>query len=99
MNIRSRTHAITFRLGDRQYEELVRAVENRGARSVSDFTRTAVLARIVSNHPEQLVERELDNIIVQLEELDAKIRELRRQLRQVSAASQANGRLDIGRGA
>lgn len=91
MPIRNRTHAVTFRLGDRQYEELVRAVESRGARSVSDFTRAAVLARIVSNHPEQFIERELDGIIVQLEELDARIRELRRQLRQVSAATQSVG--------
>lgn len=88
---RNRTHAVTFRLGDRQYEELVRAVERRGARSVSDFTRTAVLTQIVSGHPEQLVERALDGIIVQLEELDAKIRDLRRQLRQVSAASRSVG--------
>jgi Arc/MetJ-type ribon-helix-helix transcriptional regulator len=88
---RTRTHAVTFRLGDRQYEELVRAVERRGARSVSEFTRTAVLAQIASNHPEQLVERELDTIIAQLEELDAKVRDLRRQLRQATAVSRSAG--------
>jgi hypothetical protein len=91
MPIRNRTHAVTFRLGDRQYEELVRAVESRGARSVSDFTRGAVLARIVSNHYEQFVERELDSIIMQMEALDAKVRELRRQLRQASVAAESAG--------
>ncbi|MBV9267645.1 MAG: hypothetical protein JO061_15865 [Acidobacteriaceae bacterium] len=87
MSIKSRTHAVTFRLGDRQYQELVRAVESQGARSVSDFTRTAALARIVSNQSEHFVERELDDIVVQLEALDARIRELRRGVRRVSAVS------------
>ncbi len=85
MPSRTRMHAVTFRLGDQQYEDLVKAVQTRGARSVSDFTRTAVLSRIVSDPAEQLFERELDAIIVQLEALDARMRQLRRQLRQASA--------------
>jgi hypothetical protein len=85
------SHAITFRLGDRQYDDLVRAVESVSAKSVSEFTRTAVMARVVSAPSERVLEHELDAIIAQLESLDAKLRQLRRQFRILTANWDSSG--------
>jgi len=80
----NRTHAITFRLGTREYEQLMKTVSTRGARSLSEFTRTAVLSSLVTDTVDEFVKQELQTLIETLDAFDAKLRELRRQLHQVA---------------
>jgi hypothetical protein len=84
MTSENKTHAITFRLGTKEYEQLIQTVNNRGARSLSDFTRTAVLSCIVSDHMEQLLRCELESLMTSLDAFDGRVRDLRRQLRQLA---------------
>ena len=91
MPLTNRPHAVTFRLGTREYEELVKAVAAQGARSVSEFTRTAVLNSIVTANLDQFLESELNALVCRLEVFDAKVREFRRHIRQLLIASDSLG--------
>jgi uncharacterized protein (DUF1778 family) len=84
------SHSISFRIGVRQYQDLMKAVDNAGAKSVSDFTRTATMARAASASAEQLVEVELDEIVLLLESLGTKVRQLRRQYYMLTSAVNPN---------
>jgi hypothetical protein len=83
----NRTHAITFRLAAREYEQLVKTVAGKGIRSLSEFTRTAVLNQMVGDSLDRLLKDELDTLMNSLEEFDMKVRDLRRQLRRLAANS------------
>jgi len=87
MPLRNRTHAITFRLCAREYEQLVKTVTSRGARSLSEFTRAAVLSSIVTDTLDQFLEEELNALMSSLDAFDAKVRDLRRQIRQLAIKS------------
>jgi hypothetical protein len=89
--LRTRTHAITFRLCNKEYQELVKAVSNRGARSVSEFTRSAVLNGIVAENLDQFLEEELNGLVSRLEAFDAQVRELRRHIRQLLTTADSGG--------
>lgn len=91
MPLRNKTHAITFRLGSREYQELVKAVQCRGARSVSEFTRTAVLNRVVAENLQQFLENDLKTLVARLEDFDEKVRDLRRQIRDLLTNSECVG--------
>jgi hypothetical protein len=84
MLLTNRTHAITFRLGAREYEELVKTVASKGSRSVSEFTRSAVLNSIITDRLDQFLEDELEALMNSLDAFDAKVRDLRRQIRQLA---------------
>ena len=43
ITLKPRSHAVTFRLEEREYENLLKTVNAQGARSVSEFTRAAVM--------------------------------------------------------
>jgi hypothetical protein len=90
MPIGNRSHAITFRLGAREYEELVKVVANTGARSLSDFTRMAVLNQIVAQNLESFLKEQIDPLMNSLETFDAKVRDLRRQIRQLNAKAESH---------
>jgi hypothetical protein len=87
MPIVNRTHAITYRLGTREYEELVRTVASTGARSLSDFTRMAVLNQIVSESLDLFLTEQIDPLMSSLDTFESRVRELRRQIRQLNAKS------------
>jgi hypothetical protein len=82
MPLTNRAHAVTFRLGAREYEQLVKTVANTGARSLSEFTRMAVLNQIVADSLENFLKEELNALMNSLDEFDLKVRDLRRQIRQ-----------------
>jgi hypothetical protein len=87
MSLINRTHAITFRLDAREYEQLLKTVANTGARSLSYFTRTAVLNQIIADSLNNFLKEELDTLISSLDSFDSKVRDLRRQLRQFTTKS------------
>lgn len=87
MPLTNRTHAITFRLGTREYEQLVKTVASRGARSLSEFTRAAVLSSIVADSLDQFLKEELEALMSSLDAFDMKVRDLRRQIRQLAIKS------------
>jgi hypothetical protein len=88
MPIVNRTHAITYRLGAREYEELLKTVASTGARSLSDFTRSAVLNQIVAESLDLFLKEQIDPLMSSLDAFDAKVRDLRRQIRQLTAKSE-----------
>ena len=48
INVKPRSHAVTFRLEEREYENLLKTVNAQGARSVSEFTRSAVMRDVTA---------------------------------------------------
>jgi uncharacterized protein (DUF1778 family) len=95
MPIVNRTHAITYRLGAREYEELVKTVANTGARSLSDFTRSAVLHQIVAESLEMFLKEQIEPLMIALDAFDSRARDLRRQIRQLTANSDAHATRNI----
>lgn len=91
MALKTRSHAITFRLGTGEYEELVKVVSQKGARSMSEFARTAVLNSIVADNLDRFLDDELNSLVVCLESVDARVRGLRRHIRQLLTASDLVG--------
>jgi hypothetical protein len=87
MPLTNKAHAVTFRLGTREYEQLVRTVATKGSRSLSEFTRTAVLNQIVADGLDKFLKDELNALMDTLDEFDAKVRDLRRQIHQFSMRS------------
>jgi hypothetical protein len=87
MPVTNRAHAVTFRLGDREYEQLVKTVAPTGARSLSEFTRTAVLKQIIADSLDHFLKEELNTLMKSLDEFDSKVRDLRRQIRQFATRS------------
>lgn len=83
MRSTTRPYSITFRLGSREYEELVKAVSTHGSRSVSEFTRMAVINSIVAANVNDFLDTEFNGLVSHLEAFDAKLRELRRNMRQL----------------
>ena len=91
MSLKNRSHAVTFRLGTGEYEELVKVVSQKGARSMSEFARTAVLNSIVADNLDRFLDDELNSLVVCLESVDARVRGLRRHIRQLLTASDLVG--------
>lgn len=91
MALTNRPHSVTFRLGEREYEELVKAVTTQGARSLSEFTRTAVINSIIAANVDHFLDSELNALVCRLEAFDAKVREFRRNIRQLLITSESLG--------
>jgi hypothetical protein len=72
-----RTRAINFRLSEEEFEELKRACAARGARSLSDFARTAVWRMITHG---------LDTLPLGAvaEDIDGRLDKLQQQLNQLA---------------
>jgi uncharacterized protein (DUF1778 family) len=86
----SRTHAVTFRVAESEYEALKETAVARGARSISDFARTVVM-RKVSSVNEPSIKEALETLTGTLEAFDLCLRDLRQRI--VQALSAANGDL------
>jgi uncharacterized protein (DUF1778 family) len=91
MPLRTRTHPITFRLDADEYEELVKVAAHRGARSIAEFTRTAVLNSIAAESLDKILDTELDSLMGSLEAFELKVRGLRRHIRQLLIATDPVG--------
>jgi hypothetical protein len=61
----------------------MKAVAARGARSVSDFTRAAVMNMVLTDQMSRFLESDLDTLDNRLDAFDCTLRELRRHVRQL----------------
>ena len=77
-------HAITFRLAENEYRELIDMVTTCGAKSISDFSRAAVLNKMAAEQVSTFFEEEMSTLAVRLEAFDTKLREARRHIRQLA---------------
>ena len=91
MPLKTRSRAITFRLGTGEYEELVKVVSQKGTRSMSEFARAAVLKSIVAENLDQCLDGELSSRVACLDSVDERVRGLRRHLRQLLIRSDLVG--------
>jgi uncharacterized protein (DUF1778 family) len=80
----ARTHSITFRLAENEYQELVSAASTCGAKSISEFSRAAVLNKMSAEHLSNFFEEEVNALVGRLEAFDAKLRDARRRVRQLA---------------
>ena len=58
---------------------------------MSEFARTAVLNSIVADNLDRFLDDELNSLVVCLESVDARVRGLRRHIRQLLTASDLVG--------
>ena len=88
--MRTRSHAITFRLAAGEYEELLNVVQRVSARSISEFARTAVLNSIIAGIFDRALNSDIEVLVSSLETFDTKIRDLRRHIRQLDIAARTS---------
>ena len=90
--LKRRSRPVTFRVCTEEYEALTRACLAAGARSVSEFARTAVLERMQSMRaPGVALSGDLARLSRQLADLDLSLEEIRKRIREVLGSSyQAN---------
>lgn len=82
--IKRRSRFVTFRVSPDEYEALAAHCLNAGARSVSEFSRAAVLSRMQSiNASTVTLAGDLATLSRSLMELDAALDEIRKRLRAV----------------
>jgi hypothetical protein len=86
--LKTRVHAITFRLDEPEYEELIKAVAARGARSISDFARSAVMNKLAAQKLNRFLDDDLSTLGIRLDTFDTALRELRRHIRHLLAMSE-----------
>lgn len=92
-----RTRLVNFRLSEEEFQSLKLACENSGARSLSDFARSAVLLSIERVGEGDLLRWEqnlgpLSRLGTTIETLEGRVEELLSALRdRIPAAAQANG--------
>lgn len=80
---KARSYAVTFRLAKEEYDDLLKTVVSEGARSVSDYTRAAVLGKVSGNLTNKLVEDELYILNRRLEAFDLTLKDLRRHVQEL----------------
>src|SRR5262245_12606183 len=89
--LKRRTRLISFRLSDEEYQELLRITAEQGARSISDFSRTALCQALKGDcnspsqetdatHPSHILE-----LIKSMQELGGVITKLSGQLEKKSS--------------
>ena len=91
--LKRRYRLVTFRVHAEEYELLTMACMNSGARSISEFARTAVLQKIQqaeSARPGTL-SGDLATLSDRLSDLDASLEEMRKKIRTVLGSSNAAG--------
>lgn len=87
--LKPRHRTVTFRLSNEEYEIVERSCATSGSRSVSDFTRSAVMYRAnMLTIPRGLLSEDLASLSKQLTDLDATLRGLRQQIRRVLGSVQ-----------
>jgi uncharacterized membrane protein YheB (UPF0754 family) len=80
---KSRSHAVTFRLAEREYRDLVNIVAQQGARSLSDYTRAIVMNKVAEALTDKYVEDEICSLSSRLEAFDVALRDLRRHVHEI----------------
>jgi hypothetical protein len=80
---KSRTHAITFRLAESEYQELKETALSQGARSISEFARAAVLKNVGLPAGISATEEDLSSLNLRLEVFELALRDVRGRILQV----------------
>ena len=80
----NRNHLVTFRLSSDEYESLKTTCTTGGARSISDFARSAVLYQLKAYNLQRVtLAEDLTTLGVDLDDLDGALRELSRRIAKV----------------
>jgi hypothetical protein len=89
---RSRSHLVTFRLSEHEFEKVKQTCIETGARSLSEFTRAAVLEKMGAvDHPTALLSLDLSTIARELRELDDAMKDLSNKIERVLGLDKAAG--------
>jgi hypothetical protein len=81
---RSRSHLVTFRLSEHEFDKVKQTCIENGARSLSEFTRAAVLEKMGAvDHPTALLSLDLSTIARELRELDDAMKDLSQKIGRV----------------
>lgn len=85
----NRTRLVTFRISAEEHHSLTNACANEGARSVSDYARSAVLARMMIHKASRFsLGDDLATLGSRLEEIDRALQELSRTIGRVMGTGQ-----------
>ena len=88
---RNRSRLMSFRLSNDQYEAVKAACEHSDLRSLSEFTRMAVLQAIKRQRSDsQIWADDLATLGLKLRELDEKLGELRRMVQRLLGTAAAH---------
>ena len=74
---KNRTHAVTFRLAESEFEELTKTAVSQGARSLSDFARAAVMSQVALASGSGLSREEIESIAKRLDAFDLTLKDLK----------------------
>lgn len=97
--LRPRNRLVNFRLNQEEYETLKAACSSNGARSISDFARSAVMRSVGAGEPgEGLILVRLSKVGHRISELESRIRNLLRLLEGVAGQAAADRSDDGGVG-
>jgi hypothetical protein len=92
MVLKQRCRPVTFRMQWDEYDLLMKACESAGARSISQFARTAVLQKVRAvNAPKGTLSGDLSTLSERLGELDTSLEDTRRRIRSVLGSAGADG--------
>ena len=78
--LKPRNRMVNFRLSEAEYEELRNYCLSRGARSLSDFARSAVYHYIGSTNGDENIETRMGKLNGKVDELDQEVKRLARLL-------------------
>ena len=92
----ARRRVVVFRLSQDEYDCLKRACFDKGARNLSDFTRSELLAVIRSGPPEGVMYRRLSELERRLAEVQSSVEQIVQLLIAPEAAQPATARLAEG---
>lgn len=79
----SRSRLVTFRLSADEYKELQTVCIAEGARSISDFARSAVLRRMIQPGKRVTLSEDLATLGDTLQELDTSLQDLRGRIARI----------------
>jgi hypothetical protein len=91
--LKRRYRLVTFRVHSEEYDLLTKACLESGARSISEFSRTAVLQRVqqTENSRPGTLTGDLATLSDTLADLDAALEDTRKKIRNVRGSSSATG--------
>ncbi len=85
--LKPRTKLVNFRLSEEEFQNLRQASEQLGARSISDFARSAVLKTFGGDtQPDGLVHVRLSDLDHKVSEIESSMRQLREHLSNANVA-------------
>ncbi|SRR5260370_41466008 len=91
--LKRRYRLVTFRVHPEEYELLTKACMDSGARSISEFSRAAVLRKVQQTEQARpgTLTGDLATLSDRLAELDSALEEIRKKIRIVLGSSSAGG--------